>query len=50
MKCMDDNKADEQLANKLTHHRSVLSTNDVNETELDHEQQEEGQTDEWIIV
>jgi hypothetical protein len=49
-KCMDNNKADEQLANKLMHHRSVLTTNDVNKIELDHGQWEEGQTDEWTTV
>jgi hypothetical protein len=49
-KCMDNNKADEQLVNKLMHHRSVLTTNDVNKIELDHGQWEEGQTDEWTTV
>jgi hypothetical protein len=47
---MDNNKADEQLVNKLMHHRSVLTTNDVNKIELDHGQWGEGQTDEWTTV
>jgi hypothetical protein len=45
---MDDNRADEQLAGKLTHHRSVLDTNDTNMTKLGCVQQKEGQMDEWM--
>jgi hypothetical protein len=47
-KCIDDNRADEQLAGKLTHHRSVLDTNDTNMTKLGCVQQKEGQMDEWM--
>jgi hypothetical protein len=47
---MDDNKAGEQHASKLPHHRSVMGTNDTNGIKLGHAQQKEGQTDEWITI